>query len=81
MDYLYLKKGSCLKYLGLAKDLKFTGDVDPAHSVFEAVSPLFESRDPSANPMNLTTHLAIGDIVAVVPSDRRFIAPAPGPTQ
>jgi len=77
MDYIYLKPGSTLKFLGLAKDLKFTGDVLPVHSVFETVSPLIYDDIISENISGSRPHLGAGDIVIFIPQDRQFISAAP----
>lgn len=68
MDYIYLQKGSTMRFWGLAKSLKWEGDLNPASSIFEIVSPITEGE---LNPR----HVASGDVISISPSDRRFIYP------
>lgn len=65
MDYITLKKGSIIKFLGSAKQFKFTGDLLPTHSLFEA--------------MNISSDklTGLGDILALTPTDRQFLTKAP----
>jgi len=65
MDYVTLNKGSALKFLGTGKNFKLTGDLLPTHSLFEIVDVTSER------------HMGAGDIVALTPSDRKFLTPAP----
>lgn len=64
MDYISLKKGSILKYLGSGKDFKSTGDLLPTHSLFEIVE------------VTSDRHTGIGDIIALTPADRKFLTHA-----
>jgi hypothetical protein len=72
MDYVFLLKGSLLKYLGLARDHHVEGDVLPMYSLFELVKPVMDdSMDKEVH------HASPGDLVCVTPFDRKFIYPAP----
>lgn len=72
MDYLFILKGSQLRYLGLARDLKLTGDVEPLYSLFELIHPIAEDNlDHDAK------HTTTGDLVCVTPADRKYIYPSP----
>jgi hypothetical protein len=71
MDYLYLRKDSVVKYLGLAKHLKFSGDVQPLYTIMELVDPHVDenkSFDKQASP---------GDLICLTPYDRQFISAIP----
>ncbi len=71
MDYLYLEPKSTFKYLGLARDLKFTGDIHPFDSILETIDP--KVKEDPLNPK----HAGIGDLVVVTPTDRQFLAALP----
>jgi hypothetical protein len=64
VDYIKLKKGSLLKYLGTGKDFKLSGDLLTTYSLFEMI-------DVSAD-----RQIGTGDIVALTPSERPFLAKA-----
>jgi len=71
-DYLQIEMGSILRYRGLVRSLKISGDVDPLYSVFDIVQ--------ANTAMDVTEsghHISVGDAVIVLPADRRFIYPAP----
>jgi len=71
MDFLYLKKDSTMRFLGLAKNLKFSGDVKPSDSIFELVNPIID-ESKSADK-----HVSGGDVVCITPFDRKFITASP----
>jgi hypothetical protein len=71
MDYLYLKKGSLLKFLGLAKKLRISEDIQPLYSILESVSPQVDETKSADK------HLSPGDLIIITPIDRQFITPAP----
>jgi len=71
MDYLYLKKDSTLKFLGLARNLGFEGEIKPFDSIFELVRPEVDENKSAGK------HVGSGDLVCVTSSDRRFIAACP----
>jgi hypothetical protein len=71
MDYLYLKKGSVMRYLGKAGSLDVVGDVLPAYSVFELLQPEVDEKK------SFGKQLSGGDWVCLTPFDRQFIAAAP----
>lgn len=71
-DYVKIEQGSQLRFRGLARSLKLTGDIEPLYSIFEivkAVTPPDTSQ--SAH------HISPGDPVVILPTDRRFVYPAP----
>jgi len=69
-DTVKLEKGTLLRFLGLARNLHFTGDIDPLASLFEMVRPV--PQDPSSS--HLTN---AGDLICITPLDRKFVYPAP----
>jgi hypothetical protein len=74
MDYLYLKKGSVFKFLGLARNLHIEGEVQPLYSVLQMVSPFVDEKK------SFGKHLSPGDMITLTPFDRQFIVPAPPAT-
>ncbi len=71
MDFVKLSKGSTLKYLGGVKELRFKGDLNPSHSIFDLIASdtsVFDEPTHHANP---------GDLVIVIPQDRRFLVAKP----
>ncbi|HBC72679.1 MAG: hypothetical protein UX91_C0005G0055 [Candidatus Amesbacteria bacterium GW2011_GWB1_47_19] len=72
MHYIYIQRGSIVKYLGRTKDLDFTGDVMPTDSVFEVVNAIVEP-----DPAGIDIHLGTGDTITLPAVDRRFVTPAP----
>ncbi|OGD08983.1 hypothetical protein A2397_05820 [Candidatus Amesbacteria bacterium RIFOXYB1_FULL_44_23] len=67
MDYLYLKKDARLKYLGLARSLKLTGDVQPLYTIMEVVEPRVDENK------SFDKQLTPGDLICLTPYDRQFI--------
>jgi len=67
MDFIYLKKGSVLKYLGLAANLNIEGDVQPSYTILETVNPVIDEQK------SLDRHLSAGDLVCLTPFDRQFL--------
>ena len=65
VDYRQLKKGSLLKFLGYAHQLRVGPSLEKYTSIFETIQAI------SDFPVNA------GDVLAVSPSDRKAIAPAP----
>lgn len=74
MDYLYLKKGSFMRYLGLAKNVKVMGEIEPMSTILELIDPEVEdSKSPGK-------HVSPRDLVCVSPFDRQFIMAAEKPS-
>ena len=71
MDYVYLKKETILKFLGLAKKLHFSDEIQPVFTILELVKPdVDESK-------SFGKHLSPGDVITLTPFDRKFIIAAP----
>jgi len=76
VDYLYLKKGSTMKYLGLAKSLKIEGEITPMSTILELINPdVDESKSPGK-------HISPGDLITISQYDRQFLnaSTPPDPT-
>lgn len=73
MDYLYLQKGSYLRYLGLAKRVKVFGEIDPNSTILELVEPVVDESK------SFGKHASPRDLICISPFDRQFIASATGP--
>ena len=71
MDYVYLKKETLLKFLGLAKNLHFSDEIQPVFTILELVKPLVDEGK------SFGKHLSPGDVVTLTPFDRKFIIAAP----
>lgn len=71
MDYLYLKKGSTMTFIDLARNLHLNGDVLPAFSVLELVNPEVDEMKSFGKIANPT------DMICITPYDRQFIMAAP----
>jgi hypothetical protein len=67
LDYFYLKKGSLMKFLGLARTLKIVGDIEPQFSIMEMILPLADESK------SFDRQLSKGDLVCLTPYDRQFI--------
>jgi hypothetical protein len=71
MDYVYLSKDSSFRYLGLGRNLKLSGDVQPIFTILEVVYPYIDQRKSPGKQMSP------GDIVCITPFDRPYIRSAP----
>jgi hypothetical protein len=75
MDYLYVKKGCGMRFLGLARDLNISGDVLPSYSIMELVNPVVDEKKSFGKELN---H---GDLICITPYDRRFLSETVGDTR
>ncbi len=64
MDYLFIKRGSLLKFLGTGKQFRVSGDLLPTHLLFELVD------------VSTDRQIGVGDIIALTERDRKLVTPA-----
>lgn len=67
MDYVYIKKGAVMNFLGLAGSLHIEGDILPRNSVMEIISAVSDDKKSPGK------QLSRGDLVCLTPYDRQFI--------
>jgi len=71
MDFVYLKKESVFRFLGLAKNLRISDEVQPVFTILELVKPAVDETK------SFGKHLSQGDLITLTPFDRKFIIAAP----
>lgn len=67
MNSSRLQPGSIVKFLGLARDLKFLSKEERMYSIFEVVKPVED--------LEAEREVAIRDVVAVTPVERMWVHP------